>query len=64
MRDDETLDRLACNDLPVLQKKRGYRFSLDAYLLAGFVDETQGARVLDCGSGCGVISIMLAGVKG
>lgn len=62
--DDETLDPLACGGLSVLQKKRGYRYSLDAYLLAAFVDERPGTRVIDIGSGSGVLSILLAAVKG
>lgn len=62
-RDDETLDSLSCGGLFILQKKLGYRYSLDAYLLAAFVDEKPGTQVLDIGSGSGVISIMLAAVK-
>lgn len=63
-RDDETLDSLACGGLYVLQKKQGYRYSLDAYLLAAFVDERPGTQVLDIGSGSGVVSLLLAAVKG
>ncbi len=63
-RDDETLDALSCGSLCVLQKKQGYRYSLDAYLLSAFVDERPGTGVLDIGSGSGVISILLAAVKG
>jgi len=63
-REDETLDSLACGGLQVLQKKQGYRYSLDAYLLASFVDETPGTEMIDIGSGSGVISILLAAVKG
>jgi len=61
---DETLDGLACGDLYVLQKKKGYRFSVDAYLLAAFVDVPPGTKVLEIGAGSGVISILLAGIKG
>ncbi len=60
---DETLDVLACGGLDVIQKKRGYRYSLDAYLLAAFVDEAPGTRVLEIGSGSGVVAMMLARVK-
>ncbi len=63
-REDETLDSLACSGLHVLQKKQGYRYSLDAYLLAAFVDESPGCEVVDVGSGSGVLSILLAAVRG
>lgn len=60
----ETLEGLSCGDLCVIQKKNGYRFSFDAYLLAAFVDEKQGSSVIDIGSGSGVISILLAAMRG
>lgn len=63
-KDDETLDALTCGNLFVLQKRQGYRYSLDAYLLAAFVEESPAAQVLDIGSGSGVISLLLAAVKG
>ncbi len=47
--------RLACR-----QPRRGYRFSVDAILLANFVKLKSGARVLDIGAGCGVISLIMA----
>lgn len=47
--------RLICR-----QHRRGYRFSLDAVLLAHFVNPCPKARVLDLGGGCGVISLILA----
>ncbi len=47
--------RLVCH-----QPRRGYRFSVDAVLLANFVRPWAGARVLDLGAGCGVISLIMA----
>ena len=61
---DETLDRLSCGDLSVFQKKKGYRYSLDAYLLGAFVEEAPGTEVIEIGSGSGVVSILLAAMKG
>jgi tRNA1Val (adenine37-N6)-methyltransferase len=62
-RSDETLDKLKCGDLYVFQKEKGYRFSLDAYLLAAFVHELPETKVLEIGTGSGVIAIMLAAIK-
>ncbi|HPI91803.1 MAG TPA: methyltransferase [Deltaproteobacteria bacterium] len=62
--DDETLDRLSCGELSIFQKKKGYRYSLDAYLLGAFVEEAPGTGVIEIGSGSGVVSILLASMKG
>jgi tRNA1Val (adenine37-N6)-methyltransferase len=61
---DETLDSLACGGISLFQKKKGYRYSLDAYLLAAFVREEPGTGILEIGSGSGVVSLLLAAVKG
>jgi tRNA1Val (adenine37-N6)-methyltransferase len=61
---DESLDLLSCCNLSILQKKKGYRYSLDSYLLGAFVDESPGTEILEIGSGSGVVSILLSAVKG
>lgn len=62
--EDESLESLTCGGLSILQKKNGYRFSLDAYLLSAFVEEPPDTPVLEIGSGSGVIAILLAAMKG
>lgn len=57
---DETLDDIAGGRLKVLQKAKGYRFSLDALLLAHFVHLQPGDQVLEMGAGSGVVSLILA----
>lgn len=59
-RRDETLDTLCGGRVSVLQGKGGYRCSLDAVLLAHFVNLRRGDRVVDLGSGNGVIALLLA----
>jgi tRNA1Val (adenine37-N6)-methyltransferase len=56
---DETLDVLCSDSLRLVQKRRGYRFSLDAILLANFVTLKAREAVLDIGTGCGVILFYL-----
>ncbi|OGQ85424.1 MAG: hypothetical protein A2512_00275 [Deltaproteobacteria bacterium RIFOXYD12_FULL_56_24] len=46
--------------LRCLQPRQGYRFSVDAVLLAHFLAPEPEARILDLGAGCGVISLILA----
>lgn len=55
----ETLDALFEGRLKVLQKKCGYRFSLDALLLARFAEPGEMDRIIDLGTGCGIISLIL-----
>jgi len=57
--DDETLDAALGGALRVLQHKKGYRFSLDAVLLADFVSPAKG-RVVDLGTGSGVVAMIVA----
>jgi tRNA1Val (adenine37-N6)-methyltransferase len=57
---DETLEPFGQGRLWVFQKKHGYRFSLDAVLLAGLTDLRTGGRVMDLGTGCGIVSLILA----
>lgn len=56
---DETVDAIFGGALRVTQPRRGYRFSLDAPLLADFMSPARG-RAADLGSGSGVIALALA----
>lgn len=42
------------------QPERGYRYSLDPFLLADFCSPRRGERILDLGAGVGVIGLLLA----
>ena len=46
--------------LQCLQPRQGYRFSVDAVLLAHFLAPEPEARILDLGAGCGVVSLILS----
>jgi tRNA1Val (adenine37-N6)-methyltransferase len=43
-----------------MQPRQGYRFSVDAVLLAQFVVPPQGAQVVDLGTGCGILPLLLS----
>lgn len=66
VRDGETLDDLLQGRLRILQKVDGFRYSIDALLLAHFAGEAiEGLkpgtiRALDLGSGTGVIPLALS----
>ena len=46
--------------LKILQSEAGYRYSIDPFLLAAFVSLPAGAKVVDLGSGSGVISLLMS----
>lgn len=55
----ERLDDLAIDDLKIIQDDSAFRFSLDAVLLAHFATVRRGDRVVDLGTGTGVIPLLL-----
>jgi tRNA1(Val) A37 N6-methylase TrmN6 len=59
----ETLDAICGGEVQVLQHREGYRFTLDPILLAHFALYEAGAlrgRLMDLGTGCGIIPLVLA----
>lgn len=56
----ETLDALFNGRLTLYQSRAGYRFSLDALLLAHFATIRSGDRIVDLGTGNGVVPLVLA----
>jgi tRNA1(Val) A37 N6-methylase TrmN6 len=57
---DETLDPFYHGRFRILQGRKGYRFSVDAPLLADFVRTRPSDELLELGTGSGVISILLS----
>ncbi len=57
---DETLDSFYHGRILVLQKRRGFRFAVDAPLLADFIRTEDSDICLELGTGCGIISLLLS----
>jgi len=57
---DETLDLFLDGKLQIIQKKKGYRFSVDTLLLGQFVRIRKNERVIDLGTGCGILPLLLS----
>lgn len=57
-REDETLDEI--RGIKIIQKKKGYRFSMDSLLLAEFVSHEGVKKAMDLGTGSGIVAIFLA----
>ena len=55
----ESLDAILGGRLQFIQSRDGYRFSVDALLLAGFATIRDRDVLVDLGTGCGVIPILL-----
>ena len=55
-----TTDTFFDGKIRVMQYRRGYRFSIDAVLLAHHAAPRRRNKVLDLGTGCGIISLIMA----
>lgn len=59
IREDEVLEKLGLANYWILQKKEGYRFTIDPILLANFVEAKKGNKILDLGTGGGILPFLL-----
>ena len=55
-----TTDTFFDGRIRVMQNRRGYRFSIDAVLLAYHAKPQAQQKALDLGTGCGIISLIMA----
>ena len=58
--EDECIDDLQNGGLMLIQKKNGFKFGIDAVLLADFAKEPHAKRVLDLCTGTGIVAVLLA----
>lgn len=60
LKDNERIDDLQLNNLKIIQNKDGFCFGIDAVLLSDFAkDIRNNSKVLDLGTGTGIVSILL-----
>ena len=57
----ERLDDLQRNGYRIIQDPERFCFGMDAVLLSGFAAAPEGGKVLDLGTGTGIIPILMAG---
>ena len=60
LKEGERLDDLHRNGFQIIQNKEKFCFGMDAVLLSGFAKVKEGEKVLDIGTGTGIIPILLA----
>lgn len=56
----EHIDDLLCKGLKIIQHPNSYRFAIDTVLLANFVKAGRKDRVIDLGTGSGVIALLIS----
>jgi tRNA1Val (adenine37-N6)-methyltransferase len=62
LKENERIDDLEFKNLKIIQNKEGFCFGIDSVILSDFAKNIKkGARVLDLGTGTGIISILLCG---
>lgn len=54
------MDDLQLNGLKIIQKKKGFRFGIDAVLLSNYVKIEKNMKIIDLGTGTGIIPILLS----
>lgn len=59
LQDGERLDDLGIKGYQIIQKRDGFCFGMDAVLLSSFVKVKRGGKVLDLGTGTGILPILL-----
>lgn len=59
LKENERIDDLERNGYHIIQDANRFCFGMDAVLLSGFARVKDGARVLDLGTGTGIIPILL-----
>ncbi len=55
----ETIEHLGEYQLKLIQSKNNYCFSIDAILLAEFIKTKKWEKIIDLGTGCGIIPLLI-----
>jgi tRNA1Val (adenine37-N6)-methyltransferase len=58
--ENEQIDDLQYKGYKLIQKKDGFKFGLDAVILSNFSDVKKNSRVIDLGTGTGIIAVLTA----
>ena len=60
IREDETLEDLPSVNCKIIQKKSGFRFTVDSILLVNFLKLKKNTDLLDIGTGTGIMPLLLS----
>lgn len=60
LKENERIDDLEINNLKIIQNKNGFCFGMDSVLLSDFAKEINNSKVIDLGTGTGILPILLS----
>ncbi len=63
LKENEKIEDLQCKGLKIIQNKKWFCFGIDAVLLANYCELKKGSRVVDLGTGTGIIPLLLYAKK-
>ena len=61
LKENERIDDLEFKGLKIIQNKEGFCFGIDSVLLSDFAKNIKNSKVIDLGTGTGIINILLSG---
>lgn len=59
----EQIDTLGYHGLRIIQNPQKFKFTIDAFLLTGFIDPKPQHHLIDLGTGSGVLPLLIAGQR-
>ncbi len=63
LKENEKIEDLQCKGLKIIQNKKWFCFGMDAVLLTNYCDIKNNSRIVDLGTGTGIIPILLSGKR-
>ena len=63
LKENEKIEDLQCNGLKIIQNKKWFCFGMDAVLLTNYCDIKNNSKIVDLGTGTGIIPILLSGKR-
>lgn len=63
LKENERIEDLQCKGLKIIQNKKWFCFGMDAVLLTNYCDIKNSSKIVDLGTGTGIIPILLSGKR-